>query len=220
MLYYAPSFSILFLSVILIQFVPFLSVPFKWCATYFHEISHGIAALLTGGTIKRIVLKMNGSGLCYTQGGWSFLVTFSGYIGSTLWGMFIYNTTSFLSTEKVKKMAKIFLIMLFLTAFLYARDPITVTVFCVIMTFFYVGLFKFSSRFTRIFLRFLAVFLILDSVVAPLQLIDGRYYGDGASLHRLTGLPEFFWISIWIGFSVFIVLFFWRKNRKILASLI
>jgi len=51
----------------IIDYKPLLNLPFLWSETFFHEISHGLAALLTGGTIHNIALNFNGSGVCTTN---------------------------------------------------------------------------------------------------------------------------------------------------------
>ena len=60
--------------------------PLKMLVVFFHELSHGIAAMLTGGEIVRIELDPRQGGLCVTRGGWRFLITSAGYLGSMLWG--------------------------------------------------------------------------------------------------------------------------------------
>ncbi len=79
-------FFILFVAAIIIKQLPLVSIPFNWLESYFHEISHGLAAILTGGKVLRIQLFANGAGLCTTQGGISFVISFAGYAGATLWG--------------------------------------------------------------------------------------------------------------------------------------
>jgi hypothetical protein len=60
--------------------------PIKILVVLLHEISHGIAAILTGGSIAKILISPNQGGVCYTAGGWRFLVLSAGYLGSMLWG--------------------------------------------------------------------------------------------------------------------------------------
>ena len=50
----------LLVAAIIIRQIPIVSIPLNWLETYFHEITHGIAALLTGGEIIRIQLFPNG----------------------------------------------------------------------------------------------------------------------------------------------------------------
>src|SRR5574340_141594 len=60
--------------------------PFRLFVVLLHEVSHGLAAILTGGTIVSIGLNPNEGGVCVTRGGWSFLVLNAGYLGSLLFG--------------------------------------------------------------------------------------------------------------------------------------
>lgn len=60
--------------------------PLKMLVVFFHELSHGLMAVFTGGDIIRIELDHRQGGLCVTRGGVRFLVTSAGYLGSMLWG--------------------------------------------------------------------------------------------------------------------------------------
>jgi len=60
--------------------------PLRLIVVFFHELSHALAALATGGSIVGIQLAADGSGLCTTRGGSRFLILSAGYLGSLLWG--------------------------------------------------------------------------------------------------------------------------------------
>lgn len=60
--------------------------PLKILVVFFHELSHGFAALLTGGTIDHIEVVPQQGGLCVTRGGNRFWTLSAGYLGSLLWG--------------------------------------------------------------------------------------------------------------------------------------
>ncbi len=68
----------------------YLHLPFSWLDTFLHEISHGLVAVLTGGEIIKIHLRLNGGGECHYAGGWQILVNFAGYAGASLWGAALY----------------------------------------------------------------------------------------------------------------------------------
>jgi hypothetical protein len=53
---------------------------------FLHEISHGVAAVLTGGRIVAIGLTFDEGGACITEGGSRFLILNAGYLGSLFWG--------------------------------------------------------------------------------------------------------------------------------------
>ncbi|MBI3932909.1 MAG: M50 family metallopeptidase [Acidobacteria bacterium] len=60
--------------------------PLKIFVVFLHEISHGLAAVATGGTIERIEINANQGGVCWTRGGSRFWTASAGYLGSLLWG--------------------------------------------------------------------------------------------------------------------------------------
>jgi len=64
--------------------------PLKMLTVFFHEASHAIAAVLTGGKVTAFELNPNQSGLVRSQGGSQFWLSTSGYLGSCLWGSLIY----------------------------------------------------------------------------------------------------------------------------------
>jgi hypothetical protein len=60
--------------------------PLKVFVVFLHELSHGLAAVLTGGRMGMITLAADEGGACYTRGGWSWVILPAGYLGSMLWG--------------------------------------------------------------------------------------------------------------------------------------
>lgn len=60
--------------------------PLKILVVFFHELSHGVAALLTGGRIIAIEVVKEQGGVCLVQGGSRFLTLTAGYLGSLAWG--------------------------------------------------------------------------------------------------------------------------------------
>lgn len=74
------------LGAILIGWLGPLAYPFRLLTTLVHELSHGLAALLTGGAFVRFVVFADGSGLAYTAGGLRFLVIPAGYVGVAVAG--------------------------------------------------------------------------------------------------------------------------------------
>lgn len=61
-----------------------LGYPLRLLTTLVHELSHGLAALLTGGAFARFVVFPDGSGLAYTAGGLRLLIVPAGYVGVAL----------------------------------------------------------------------------------------------------------------------------------------
>jgi hypothetical protein len=68
--------------------------PLKVFVVFLHELSHGLAAIITGGEMGKITLAANQGGACYTRGGWRLLILPAGYLGSMLWGGLILVTAA------------------------------------------------------------------------------------------------------------------------------
>src|SRR5438874_1546369 len=78
--------SALTLALWFIPYADIVTYPFRLFVTYVHETSHALAALLTLGSVKGMVIHPNGSGETYTLGGLRFVISSAGYIGSTIFG--------------------------------------------------------------------------------------------------------------------------------------
>lgn len=63
-----------------------LLTPIKLFVVLLHELSHALAAIVTGGSVEYIEIDARIGGLAVTRGGWTWLVVSSGYLGSMLLG--------------------------------------------------------------------------------------------------------------------------------------
>ena len=65
--------------------------PVKIMVVLFHEMSHGLMAILTGGNVLSIWISPDEGGACETEGGMPLLVVSAGYLGSMFFGgMILY----------------------------------------------------------------------------------------------------------------------------------
>lgn len=180
-----------------LSYIPFLHAPFDWVETFFHEISHGLAAVATGGEIVRIELHLGGSGVCYTKGGSRFFVTFSGYAGAVLWGALLYLVAGVSSPRFARFLVALLGVLVAAAAVLWARDPITFLILAVIFGI-VVGAYAAGRyRLTQFVVQFIALYVMLSAARTPLHLVDGLGLGDGDSLANLTGVPEIVWVVVW-----------------------
>lgn len=213
-----PSFEfpMLLILAVLVSFLPLINLPMKWFNTYFHEISHGIAALITGGSIKYIEINYNGSGVCATVGGVNSVIAFAGYFGAVLWGMAIYMMAARLNKMAATAFAFFLVTMTGLTIFFFAGNVVTTLILSMIAT--VILLIELSRDHTvmRLGLKFIGLYILVDSIFAPMHLVDGLHRGDGANLEKFTGLPEVLWVVIWVLTAVFAMRQMWiwdvRKN--------
>jgi hypothetical protein len=203
----------LLVAAIVIRQIPIVSIPLNWLETYFHEISHGIAALLTGGEIINIQLFATGAGLCTTQGGISFFITFFGYAGATVWGWLLFKLAN--SHQRTAQIFSGVMIVLLLTSIvLWARDLLTMIIIASLAV-----MFVFTVKMRRLYnlqllLKFFGLSILLNSLFSPTYLFDGRDLGDGAALASMTMVPELVWVLLWCVLAIAALYSLIKTNKK------
>jgi hypothetical protein len=63
--------------------------PLKILVVFFHEASHALATVFTGGSVISMELTPNQGGRVLSMGGMPFVIISAGYLGSLLWGAVI-----------------------------------------------------------------------------------------------------------------------------------
>lgn len=146
----------------LIREIPIISIPFNWLESYFHEISHGIAALATGGNIVRIQLFTNGAGLCTTQGGSAFMISFFGYAGAIIWGGIIYNIAG-----QHQRIAQVFtgviMVLLVCSILFWVRDLLTLIILVVLLLMFFMTIKMKQLKYLQTFIQLFGLLVLLNS---------------------------------------------------------
>ena len=206
-------FFILLFAAIVIKQLPLISIPFNWLESYFHEISHGIAAILTGGNVLRIQLFANGAGLCTTQGGISFIISFAGYAGATLWGWGIYKLSS--SHQRAAQVFSVLiLILLFCSIVFWGRDLLTWFILGVLVLIFLLTIKLQKVHYLQRLMQLFGLLILLNSLSSPSYLLDGRHLGDGAALASMTFIPEIIWIGIWFSIALLALYSLYKATKK------
>ncbi len=192
--------------VIIVSFIPIIRFPLNIFSTYLHEISHALMAKAGFSSVTNIVLKMNGSGSCtsYSQNAFhAFLISIAGYFGNSLFGLTIYTIGRLEHSLITEANITLVLILLLIGIILWVRDFTTFFLhLCIVLIFilpFYINL----NEGLELYLQFIGIYVILQSIIAPLHLIDGLDDGDGGRLQKMTYIPEGFWITLWISFAVY-----------------
>ncbi len=196
------QFWFLFAFALIILQIPIVSIPFKWLESYFHEISHGLAAVFTGGSIVQIQLFPNGAGLCTTRGGSSILISIMGYGGAILWGGLLYSLAS-MHRNIARVFSIILLCLLSASILLWVRDLLTLFIILVLIVLVATQL-KFSShKILQKLLQVTGLLVLINSLMSPLYLLDGQARGDGAALADITLIPEIVWVVLWFSTALF-----------------
>lgn len=205
-------FILLFVAIVIKQ-LPLISIPFNWLESFFHEISHGIAAILTGGSVLRIQLFANGAGLCTTQGGMGFFISFAGYSGVTLWGWGIYKLAS-----AHQKVAQIFSVLIFLllvcSIVFWGRDLLTWFILGILAVLFLLTIKLQKIHYLQRLMQLFGLLILLNSLSSPSYLLDGRHLGDGAALASMTFIPEIIWVLIWFSIALLALYSLYKTAKK------
>lgn len=187
--------------------VPLVHVPFEWFETYFHEMSHGVAALLTGGSIERLELRLDGSGTLWHSGShFPALVSFAGYAGAFWFGAILYLAASATAPQSAGAWGLGLAGCVGLSTVLWVRDLQSLMVAAVLILAF-LGLWKLGgTRVTQWLLQFVGVYVVTTAFSSPLWLLGGGgRHSDAAALRKATGLPEILWIGAWLVFGAVVV---------------
>lgn len=173
--------------------------PVKIFVVFLHEVSHGIAAVLTGGYIDRITLEAAQGGACYCPGGNAFLTLTAGYLGSLLWGCLLVIGALKLGKWSRSLAAIIGVATALLTVF-YVRGSFGL-VFGLLFALFMLTSARFLPGAVN---RVIIVMLGLTSCMYALldiksDVIDRpELRSDARMLAELTGVPTMAWGVIWI----------------------
>jgi hypothetical protein len=176
--------------------------PLKIFVVLLHEISHGLAAVATGGAIDHIEINAQQGGLCVTRGGSRFLTLSAGYLGSMLWGGVILLLSS--RTRLDRHLSVGIGIFLAVVTVLYVRSTfgfIFAIAFAAGMI--AMGL-KLSLRVNELALKVIG---ITSCLYAVLDILDDvlRRPGIGSDADMLadySGIPAVVWGVIWIAIAV------------------
>lgn len=180
-----------------------LKRPFKWAETYYHELSHGLACILTGGRVSRIELNIDGSGVCTTRGGSRFFILLMGYTGASLWGLALYLAGHQLGDSGALTWLRVEIALLCITTLLWVRDFVTLLIVLVLGALYATPLAHVEVAGLHYLLQYMGVYVMMNAIRAPLYLIDGQHVGDGAALADLTFVfREWFWILFWWLFAL------------------
>ncbi len=207
------QFWFLLLLALICRNLPLIALPFNWLESYFHEISHGLAAITTGGEILRIQLFLNGAGLCTSQGGVRFITSFMGYTGAALWGALIYRLASF-HYKAARIVCGLIILLIAVTCLLWVRDITTLFILTVLVVVFSLKFKLGDNRFFQALLQLVGLTVLLNALMSPFHLIDGRDLGDGATLASLTYIPELVWVCIWVVISGLLLHYLARTKYK------
>ncbi|MGI2260810.1 M50 family metallopeptidase [Shewanella sp. GXUN23E] len=198
----------LILAFILIR-LPYISVPFQWLESFFHEFSHALATLISGGEVSHIQLFSNGAGYCYASGGWPVLIGFAGYGGAALWGYLMYSMAT--RPGWIKASYAFLGTLVAGSLLLWARDILTIVILLSLSALFYLPLKFAANQWLLMLLRVMSLMVMLNAMTSPFALVGLEGKGDAQLLANLTWVPGWIWIALWLLASALALLMTWRR---------
>ena len=181
--------------------------PIKLFVVLLHELSHGVAAILTGGEILVIEVNERIGGYCQYRGGNRLVVASAGYLGSLVWGGVILVVAS--RTRWSRQLGTALSALLLVVTLLWIRNSFGIfyTVGIAIVLF---VLCRFLPAFlVRVLMQFLGTASCLYVIVDIYEDVI-RVYQDGSdadTLSTLTGIPAMFWGVIWAFVAVVMIFY-------------
>ncbi len=215
--------TLLFLagSALLTRLIPFSSL-FRNLDTMFHEFGHALVTLLLSGSVLRIELYADHSGVTYSAieaGGKAVLVSLAGYTLASLFSLllfYLYNRGRY--RWGLLLASGVALVMLVL----YVRGGFGMLWLGGFILLNLVMLFVWPKA-GKYYYLFLAFLTLEESVVGSLYLVSAAAFtpgraGDAANLARLTPLPAIVWALLFFVFSLLCAKwalgFFFKEERS------
>jgi Peptidase M50B-like len=192
---------------IVISYLPFgefVVYPLRLFVTFIHEGGHALAALLTLGSVKGLVINANGSGATYTYGGLSILISSAGYLATTAYGAGLLTLLHDGGRAKAVLTATA-AIILTLTGF-FAADSFSLFIGIALTGLLIWVAIGWSPRWAHFFLSFLAVQCCLNALYDLKTLFEisatTDLHSDAVNMQDATLIPAIVWASAWIILSI------------------
>jgi hypothetical protein len=209
---------------IVLSFIPLaglLVYPFKIFVTFIHEGGHALATLGTLGSVERIVINPDTSGVTLSFGGMPIIISSAGYLTSTLFGaallLICRNGKNAKAALGVSAALVLGLTLVFVKGLFGLIVGIVLTA----------GLIFFAAasnpKVAHFFLSFLAVQCCLNALydLKTLFLLSAitNQANDAVNMQRLTLIPAMVWALLWLGLSLAVLWMalrtYFRRSQKI-----
>ena len=201
-----------------VPWLGWLAYPFRLFGTFVHELSHGLAAIATGGQFARFSVSPDLSGLAWSAGGIRVVVSSAGYIGSAIFGgvLIALHARWLPARALLLGMGVVFgvLCVLFVRNLFGVAGALAITAALL-----FAGV-KFNEAWRDTLLKVLALQLILDGYNSLFTVLHLSRTSDTATdaqaMAELTWLPATFWALLWMATSTAILFFVLRyaMNRQ------
>ena len=184
--------------------------PLKLLVIFFHESSHALMTVATGGEVRELVINSQQGGHVLSVGGNRVLTLSAGYLGSLLWGMIIYLCA--VRTAQDKLLMFLLGSCIIVIAAIFVRDGFAITFSLVTGVVMLVIAVKANILVNDVILRLIGLtnmmYVPLDIYSDTIARSDLR--SDAFMLAEELGGSAWLWGGLWLGLSgVMILLTLW-----------
>lgn len=204
----------------------YLFYPLQLFATFVHEGSHVLAALITGSQVQSLTVSPDTSGVVWSAAnGWlaQLLISSAGYLGTTAFGTLLlvwmrYGFSSrialYFASGFVGLMTLVFGLIFPIMNVFSANVSIGSVAFTVLSGAVLAGGLFAIARFAELkwanfALAFLSVQCLLNAFFSLKDLFiistTTTVHSDALNMANATGLPSVLWVLIWIGISIVMI---------------
>ncbi|KAL9185494.1 hypothetical protein ACHAXT_003271 [Thalassiosira profunda] len=187
-----------------------LLYPFKIFSTWIHELSHGMAAVLVGGGISKLLIYPDTSGLAWTYTNGSALsrgvVASAGYTGTAVLGMVML---LFRRTHRGPTVGTLSLgVMMLLSCLLYVRNTFGLVFIIIMAIVLILCAWKMKAKHLTYLYSFLAATCSFNAVDNITELYGTGYVNGEESTSDADTVAEFWggtsagWATWWLFFSL------------------
>jgi hypothetical protein len=210
------EFGVILFVVILSFFLwnTFLIYPIKLFVVLTHEISHGLSAIFSGGKLNSLLLTSNLGVESITIGGNKFIIASAGYLGSLLFGVFL-----FISGYK-EKFRKVFSILLAILLILFAANylvggfgKISALLFASFFILFPIYLPQIANAYFYKILGIISMTYVAIDIKEDL-LTNVYRPSDAQFIAELTSISATVWGMLWLFISLVTIIAFVRWGLK------
>lgn len=184
--------------VVAVHYVPYAAIPFTWLSSFFHEFSHALATLLTGGSVERIASVSIDRVDALMQGGWTPLVAFAGFTGAMLLGLGVFYTARLSQFHSSRLIAGILVLICLASLVLWVRHTRAIVFVLGWALLLGLSLQPWRPAVLRWLLKFSGVYVIVDNAMRAIPSFALYYHHDGDVLARYTPVPIWGWAGMWL----------------------
>jgi hypothetical protein len=198
------------LATLILWFIPYAGIvtfPVRLFVTFIHEAGHALATLFTFGTVNRIAIYWNGSGVTETLGGTRLFISSAGYLSTTLFGSALILLLRRRNSSKA--LALVTGILLLGITLLWGGNWLAWLTGLLIGAGLILMALKGRPKLTHFMMSFLAVQCVLNAVYDLFTLIylsafESAARTDAVNMANSTNgfIPAIMWACIWSAISV------------------